>query len=134
VTKREDVWSELAERGFVCVYDGEYGPDLNADAALLFTFYPRLMQKHLNGIWCHAPGMALIRAFRRARTHGCEARPATQRITAAFSEPSVIALVASVGVEGAARHIFDAAIEGAAELSLAATKQSWQQNGNDDRG
>ena len=117
MSKCEDMWRDLGERGFTCVYDSEYGPDVNADAAPLFALYPRLMQRHGTGIWCTSPGLALIAVFRDARRLGCEARPAAARIAALFSDAAIIALTDALGRDGAAHHIFAAARDNADELN-----------------
>lgn len=111
------MWRDLGERGWTCVYDSEYGPDMNTDAAPLFALYPRLMQRHGSGIWCAKPGLALIAAFRDAVRLGCEARPIAARIAALFSDNAIIALTDALGRDGAAHHIFAAARDGAEELN-----------------
>lgn len=114
---REDLWRDLGERGFHCVYDGEYGPEMNADAAPLFTLYPRLLQRHGNGIWCTAPGLTLLAAFRIARDHGCSPRPTAARIASAFSDAAAIAMTDALGHAAAVLHISSVACDNAEELN-----------------
>lgn len=103
MTKREDIERDLIERGFTPVYDKEYGSYINEDAEPLFRLYPRLMQRHNRGIWCTAPGMALIRAFRDARRADYESKEISSRIAARFSDASVVALTVALGADEAAR-------------------------------
>lgn len=102
MTKHEDVERDLIERGFTLVYDKEYGPYVNEDAEPLFRLYPRLMQRHNRGVWCTAPGMALIRAFRDARHADYEPREIAARIASRFSDAAVVALTTALGTEGTA--------------------------------
>lgn len=108
MTKREDIGRDRIERGFTLIYDKEYGPYVNEDAEPLFKLYPRLMQRHNRGVWCTAPGMALIRTFRDARRGDYEPREIAARIAERFSDAAVIALAEALGIEEAARQILTA--------------------------
>ena len=107
MTKREDIWVDLGGRGFSCVYDAEYGPNVNADAAALFALYPRLIQRHGTGIWCTAPGLTLVAAFRNMSRADGDPREIAAHIAEHFSDASIIALTDAFGVADAAQHIFD---------------------------
>lgn len=102
MSTRAEMWADLVERGFHCVYDGEYGPLENADAIPLFALYPRLMQKHDTGIWCTAPGLVLITAFRATADSWNDPRAIAAHIASEWDDRGIIALTESVGAEMAA--------------------------------
>lgn len=110
MSAREEMWRDLAERGFHCIYDSEYGPHMNADALCLFNLYPRLMQKHGSGIWCTAPGRALIVAFGIVSDEWNDPLAIATRIAESWSDIAVIALADAVGIDAASRAIAERVI------------------------
>jgi len=111
-------WRALHDRGFVRVYDREYGPLTNHDAVPMLSQYPALTRKHGAGIWCNAAGTALLRAFRLAVDAGTRPELASQRLVAAFSTASIFALTDSAGVIIAAEVIAASAVADALKSNV----------------
>lgn len=100
---------DLNELGWRCVHDSHYAPALNSDAGPLFRLYPKLYQRHGPGIWCTAPGLAALAAFRKLLNAEVHARDAAAAIGSCFTDAALIALCDANETNRAAAIVLDAA-------------------------
>lgn len=94
--------TNLFNLGWRCVFDSHYSPDMNADAIPLFDLYPRLFQRHGRTIWCTAPGLAVLAAFRDMVSDRATPRQAAAAIGSVYSDNALVALIDALGTDDAA--------------------------------
>lgn len=102
---------DLNELGWRCVHDSHYAPALNSDAGPLFKLYPKLYQRHGPGIWCTAPGLAALSAYRKLLNAEVHVRDAAAAIGSCFTDAALIALCDANETNQAAAIILAAARE-----------------------
>ncbi len=102
---------DLNELGWRCVHDSHYAPALNSDAGPLFRLYPKLYQRHGPGIWCTAPGLAALAAYRKLLNAEVHVRDAAAAIGSCFTDAALIALCDANETNQAATIVLDAARE-----------------------
>lgn len=102
---------DLNELGWRCVHDSHYAPALNSDAGPLFRLYPKLYQRHGPGIWCTAPGLAALAAYRKLLNAEVHVRDAAAAIGSCFTDAALIALCDANEANQAATIVLDAARE-----------------------
>ena len=122
---------DLNELGWRCVHDSHYAPALNSDAGPLFRLYPRLYQRHGPGIWCTAPGLAALAAYRKLLNAEVHVRDAAAAIGSCFTDAALIALCDANETNQAAAIILSAARE---ELNTMTQLPTTREKDNDSTG
>jgi hypothetical protein len=122
---------DLNELGWRCVHDSHYAPALNSDAGPLFKLYPRLYQRHGPGIWCTAPGLAALAAYRKLLDAEAHVRDAAAAIASCFTDAALIALCDANETNQAAAIILAAARE---ELNIMTQLLTTREKDNDSTG
>jgi len=122
---------DLNELGWRCVHDSHYAPALNSDAGPLFKLYPRLYQRHGPGIWCTAPGLAALAAYRKLLDAEAHVRDAASAIASCFTDAALIALCDANETNQAAAIILAAARE---ELNIMTQLLTTREKDNDSTG